>query len=827
MKKKLLLMFGTGAITVPPIIALVACGGNSTDNSWGTSKGGAVGTETPTNGSTGVDVPNGPARKHIVLTEAIFNAAKASETLAQKIKGAQDTIDNFNTRPSHTVPNPYPFDIPRREAVQTAMKHARDTVAAIKDKTKVEEILLHELGLVNDAITELSASNFAKVYAGEKLKGEAAAIKKYNHLEGAKLHATQDLQKLASEAAKPMKGTVEIPALRKAVDDALADGLAKVAASPVMGEPLDKIVAAATDKLAGAIRLYNADMLSKNVFAYKITGGVADVVQNDFLVDKFFHSDRILQTIHIPKDKWGLKAGSKSDMSPITPHLKALIDKIIAARNADPIWNWHTIGDPFVDAINNIRYAMYKSSQPGAANMELRHALRDIAWTMIPHYARVNGVDPHPAYGYTNKYWAPYWTKATKDMNDYLSSEDPDAEIHSFHPRRIRDGKVVGGQDGYLKDEKAMRLDSMLMQSAQWRVQGIEYTGSFDGHDWKATNKSISSPETGSPKLWGNLSPNKLVPNGNRNGAHGTIHANGLKDIAGGENYVGFSNVLTTSVQSVQHVDNPYAKNIYDGMYTAISVLYDSNDSTRSMGHRWNFFFPAISGLGYFPSSTGYMSKKWIEKSKESVPRKMGAAVLTLTRDIEKYNGSYKIWTQAYADEVKKKYSWIEQVFGKKMFNMFIFDQNVEFKKFYQWIFPKDKAKLKTPGDKNGGISRVNFEVGGTGYNNTIEYGKISDTMMNYNIAHPGKLDVAKFIELLKANPYSWAFNGGAIDGPQNMRLTALGINDSPFKKHPVTDLTTPVKMFNWNGGGSQSLFDWGSADVKTVQNYFKVDLFS
>ncbi len=59
-----------------------------------------------------------------------------------------------------------------------------------------------------------------------------------------------------------------------------------------------------------------------------------------------------------------------------------------------------------------------------------------------------------------------------------------------------------------------------------------------------------------------------------------------MKDIAGGENYVGFSNVLTTSVQSVQHVDNPYAKNIYDGMYTAISVLYDSNDSTRSMGHR-------------------------------------------------------------------------------------------------------------------------------------------------------------------------------------------------------------------------------------------------
>ncbi len=622
-----------------------------------------------------------------------------------------------------------------------------------------------------------------------------------------------------------------------AVIDSLTDGskIHTLNSGILNRTKLDKLIAdaktaiedASESELPGIITakgsLISEELIALNAATDTTNKPVIVDTERNFFTGKYFHSDKILQTIHIPDAKWNMKGADRGgSYTPMNAKIKGEIDKIMAARNAEPIWNWHTMGDPYVDAINNVRYVLWKSAQDG--QIDIRHTLRDLSWDLIPHFKRINGVDPTPAYGYTGPDWAPFWTKATKDINDYLASDDKDAQIQSFHNVRMVNGQKRG-YDGWLRDEKAMRMDALLMQSAQWRVQAVEYKGSFDGHRWQETNDHVLvGPDASLPRASGNISPNKLVYN-NRH-KNGTTHENGYGNVGGGENYVGFVDLPTQSMESLQHKANPFGKNVYDAMLTAISVLYDSNDATKSMGHRRNFYYPDTDGIGYSASSPGYLDPQWTDT------RKVNTAVLTITRNEQQWAGPYQIWTQAHADDVKAKYAWIEQVFGKQMFNMFVFNMFEQFRDFYHWIFPAELGELNTSGEDIGKHKGVHFIMSAPGYDEDTMYLKIQKIMMDYNTANPGKLDVAKFIELIRGAPSTdWirdtAIGLDAIKSPANVRMTSLKLNIAPYRKVPVTNFIVATKPFDWNGGGSQAIYHFGSADLDTIKQYFTIDVFS
>lgn len=276
-------------------------------------------------------------------------------------------------------------------------------------------------------------------------------------------------------------------------------------------------------------------------------------------------------------------------------------------RNSQEI-KWHLTGDNIVDAFNAVRYVIAKWAQ---GSYEAKNKLK----TFIDYTFPGSRVSTRQDSGFV--------AKAKSDINNWLNSNDVpiflvnlshlgevekndgDSNYHNFPFLDKEHGGaeylVNMGLQGQLPDMRKMSMISKAawskteplrislphMQQAQLRSQMIDWLGSFDGHNARATMQKISSNEAiegagiyaNKPNIsydfkgW-NIEENLLVPLRYK-----------------------ISNEETDYDAINNHGGLEF--DFVEGLLTAVMTLYDYNDGSRTTGHRTACFDPSLDSVGW------------------------------------------------------------------------------------------------------------------------------------------------------------------------------------------------------------------------------------
>lgn len=257
------------------------------------------------------------------------------------------------------------------------------------------------------------------------------------------------------------------------------------------------------------------------------------------------------------------------------------VDAIVAEMNKDPDISWHAIGEPYVDALNAVRYVIKKSAQGDSSLVShIKNVVEKMWWAkgVVPP-TTVRGTD--------------FYSNAVVDINDWLLGKTQIPVIpkdnyapawgnpnnNYLTPRHVRDAADLATM-------KSVRLNEDLLKWAQYRTQQTEWRGAFDDHNPVRTNAEIGAAA-------GNAKGNIMNPN---------TKAPVVQQVPtywAGENFVNFGALDQTNLPYGAKWHKASEMNIYRGFCHVLTTLFDETDFTLTAGHRYPTFDPQNDLIGY------------------------------------------------------------------------------------------------------------------------------------------------------------------------------------------------------------------------------------
>ncbi|MCR8613302.1 MAG: hypothetical protein NC236_02365 [Mycoplasma sp.] len=260
-------------------------------------------------------------------------------------------------------------------------------------------------------------------------------------------------------------------------------------------------------------------------------------------------------------------------------------------RNTDPEAYWSTIGDPVIDAINDIRYSIYKAAKGDTTAVKHLKAMI----SQNPNFVRELKIDPSASLS---------GKIAVASLLKFFKTYDTDS-------LKVFSGVVPPGVHT-IKDYDFTKLKPLLpnwqlMAWAQYRTQMIDWVGGWTGgftsempspsnpHDWKAWNDFIEASKTNPnylkehrglanpPERWDlGASENLMI-----------LHHISDKDVTHGHTDRNAGNVDVEREQYKSYMT------YYDAFGVAFDQLLDSHDMTGEIGHRTNVLNPESTKIGW------------------------------------------------------------------------------------------------------------------------------------------------------------------------------------------------------------------------------------
>ncbi|MCR8613194.1 MAG: hypothetical protein NC236_01805 [Mycoplasma sp.] len=313
--------------------------------------------------------------------------------------------------------------------------------------------------------------------------------------------------------------------------------------------------------------------------------------------------------------------GSYGTYKTINQEAADSLNKIIDAMSNDTDVRWHPIGEPMLDAVNAIRYAIYKNSSNDSSVKENLSKFIQIVRPDLYNFPKTPGGN-----GATE-----FQVSATKDVNEWLNGQTNDLFIADI-AKAERGGanntntnyKLYALADNDATKEKPLRLSIKMLEQSQFRTQQVEWRAAFDNHDTNQTQHEI----TKHTKVNSNTGVYSDAPT-KSDGLGWQSNENYLIQYKNSDNDIDAAKVKTNG-----------ETNIYLAMADAVETLYDNLDGSGTTGHRTNFYASNLDRFGY--SRINDIEQKWNYFFTETSDARDSTTAIT-NKSIEDYKSNY-VW---------------------------------------------------------------------------------------------------------------------------------------------------------------------------------------